>query len=368
MELNKARTSTFMVMILFAIMAVNTGYASSLYYIYGQPTWDESRNIPFPTIIYKYDDQVGNLVEIWSNRSHNEYTNAILMYEKENTIVVVEGLSFPNKYNVIQMSNPTNFTSFETEKTERSFKRHIYKDNNGNMFIECYSMSDPKKFTINGYNLLTGDKIAIRNADKTLLLSGATTEGTPNSDLVSATINTDGIVTFREDVNLQLPKIPENLLINALNHRWILISNEEDYSALYSITNSFKDTSKTLLIYNKGNNIWNEYNVIGSETSLRIVNDWLVGTIASTNPLTNFETYEGYPPILTGDVILVNPLSGLLQTFYLGDSCEVLYVDGNDIYFRLDNSLYNAKMNGNSLVDKRLLLTDDKIRHMHWAF
>lgn len=360
---------SIMSMIIAAIIiTAQMGCASTIYYIYGQPTWEESREIPFPTTIYRIDDNNGNLEQIWSNSSHKIYTNSILIFEKEALIIVVEGLSFPNKYNIIFMSDPSTSRFVEIEKCNKYFMRHIFKDKDENRFIEFYSFTDSKDLITNSYDLITGAKIANKDIDKTLLLSGVTTLETPNSDIVAAVINENGEVIFRGNINLQLPKIPENVIKKEHESDWNLISNEENYSALYSIPSNINEVSRLLLVYNKKMNIWNKYNISGSSTRLRNVNGWFAGTIANKDPRTNFETLEGYPPILTEKAIIIEPIKGSQYTFHLGDSCEILYIQGNDIYYRLNDSLYKAKINNNDLAEKQLLLTDERIKHIHWAF
>ena len=50
-----------------------------------------------------------------------------------------------------------------------------------------------------------------------------------------------------------------------------------------------------------------------------------------------------------------------------GDS-EVLLVDGETVYYRVDDELYKAPIGKNKIGSGQLLAKEDVVRDMHWAF
>jgi hypothetical protein len=80
-----------------------------------------------------------------------------------------------------------------------------------------------------------------------------------------------------------------------------------------------------------------------------------------------FQDYgERYFP---GVLFLYDSLSG--RSFRIetgqGDS-EVLWIDDNKIYYRVSNSLYQATIASDSIAETKLLMTDDALAQVHWAF
>jgi len=50
------------------------------------------------------------------------------------------------------------------------------------------------------------------------------------------------------------------------------------------------------------------------------------------------------------------------------EDSEVLLVDGETIYYRVNNKLYSSTAGTSGQMPGRLIATDDRIRDAHWAF
>jgi len=46
----------------------------------------------------------------------------------------------------------------------------------------------------------------------------------------------------------------------------------------------------------------------------------------------------------------------------------VLLIDGDDVYYRVSDSLYRARIGSDAVSDATLLATGDEVTQIHWAF
>jgi hypothetical protein len=79
-----------------------------------------------------------------------------------------------------------------------------------------------------------------------------------------------------------------------------------------------------------------------------------------------FQDAELYAP---GKLIVYDTRNGkqaVVDTHH-GDS-EVLFVSEDSVIYRVDRSIYSAKYDGTSISDARVLVKDEAIADVHWAF
>jgi len=74
----------------------------------------------------------------------------------------------------------------------------------------------------------------------------------------------------------------------------------------------------------------------------------LIGTIASKNPQTNFTT--NFSAVLSEEVVLVDPVNLTQFTVHLGKDSQVLWIENNDVYYRVGQELYKAKIENKDFV------------------
>ena len=79
--------------------------------------------------------------------------------------------------------------------------------------------------------------------------------------------------------------------------------------------------------------------------------------------------FQEVPSQFTGDLHLYNIRSG--QNFVIrtgqGDS-EILLVDGNTVYYRVNDTLYRASLGNSGVENPVKILTGDSVQLAHWAF
>ena len=110
----------------------------------------------------------------------------------------------------------------------------------------------------------------------------------------------------------------------------------------------------------------------GGETPLRLVNNWLVGEIAQTNPESDFANHKVVPSIATGNVVMVNPMENRHFYVNLGVGGSVLWAENDIVYYKIVNPnsayLHKARIENNKFVNEEKLSSDPVVRFFRWAF
>jgi hypothetical protein len=156
-----------------------------------------------------------------------------------------------------------------------------------------------------------------------------------------------------------------------------------------------------LLIYDKINNKWFLHKFEGVSTSFKVFNNWIAGTIASSNctwkkvngirqkiciqrPSKGIDkrypilSYMGEPADLRFEFFsLYYP--GILSLFNVqtqdyiewetnqGDS-EILLIEDNFVYYRVFDEIYKAHIGYKQLENVTLIIKDIHVPEIHWAF
>jgi len=103
-------------------------------------------------------------------------------------------------------------------------------------------------------------------------------------------------------------------------------------------------------------------------TMPRLLGNWLGGVIFDDNPETDYEKRMSGPAVPREDAVLIDPLTLHSFTVHLGEWCELLSIDGDVVYYRVDKGLYRARIQDDGFVERRLLVTDRIVRGINWAF
>lgn len=157
---------------------------------------------------------------------------------------------------------------------------------------------------------------------------------------------------------------------------------------------------KQYLIYNKVKNDWVSHDLKGSYPAIRIFGDWLVGSITDdmrrlpddkkTLPISG-EKYRkqertkwGNPADIRFKELLMHPYGELfLYNLETGSyiewealenderqaDSEILYVENNMVIYRINSEIYSVEIiNGEKLGQSELLIQDERVPYIHWAF
>ncbi|RME26893.1 MAG: hypothetical protein D6800_05795, partial [Candidatus Zixiibacteriota bacterium] len=191
----------------------------------------------------------------------------------------------------------------------------------------------------------------------------------PAGDAVSFRLLDSGhFRSFIEEVNLDGAPIPDSIVRRKESNGWNLVANEPHFRAFLSVADKPGYANSELLIYDRTKDTWRSLMIPGSATSLRLVNNWLVGTIAYRDPNTDYVRHFGGPPVMTDSAVLISVPENKTWTVELGNQCEVLLIKDSDVYYRAGRKLYHASLTEEGLMDRRLLVDDPRVYSMHWAF
>jgi hypothetical protein len=348
----------------------------SFYLVYGRPNADLPNRLPFPTRIYDYDENKNILNELWST-DRNARTTSIMELSDIGKLIVYEDNCRLHVFKYVNM--PEN-TLINLESYGPLGDRIFYAEyRNGTdaiittKLIEAKDMPTGHSFEYRCFSIDNGKEIGKSGKsdnDYNLRLSGIRSPyGGGVSNVLSLHYTTDGyLVPIEQDIDNEHIMISDLIIQMDSSLGWTLIANNDNYLAILSAPYRHGLSHRELLIYNKIEDKWHSMLIQGASTAPVIVNDWLVGVIADVDPETDFDTRKGFPPLLREDVVLINPLKNHQFTVHLGNNAEVLWIETDSVYYRLDDSLYKARIEKDDFVDRQLLLTDPRVRHFHWAF
>jgi len=151
-------------------------------------------------------------------------------------------------------------------------------------------------------------------------------------------------------------------------------------------TNLVEQTS-IFYLFNKHSGKWADLTVLGDKTRIQSFGDWISGSVIYSNGDGKLSpghesrqkdsdlygpTFDVMTKILRlyypGKLFIYNIESEQLIEWSTsqGDS-EVLYVTDRTIFYRVDNSLYQAAILERKVLGKsKLVVKDDRVRNIHW--
>ncbi|WP_068691857.1 hypothetical protein [Culturomica massiliensis] len=183
-------------------------------------------------------------------------------------------------------------------------------------------------------------------------------------------------------------ELPEQFRFNSSSRHTVSINNDDIF-----LVNGRKETKKDSLgtrqvvIFDKKKEEWSELILSGNLSRIRGFSDWLCGYIGDDNksllnkPLPGSSLWQdratGLSPAIRyermyapGILYFYNPSTGVyfeLETKQ-ADS-EVVLIQDEKVIYRIYDELYEAKLvNGKKLASVKLLLKDDRVPDIHWAF
>ncbi len=182
-------------------------------------------------------------------------------------------------------------------------------------------------------------------------------------------------------VDMQIP--PKDNLVMCVNNHYV--------SAILAASNQRTNASgageSRYFLFNKRDRKWETLIAQGARTFLRGFGEWLAGAVADpergtpspgTNSLRKERTPTGVPAdlrfgsariYLPGMLFIynVNTKRKILFSTGQGDS-EVLLVDAETIYYRVNDSIFQARIGVDGLKEIKSLVHAPAVADVHWAF
>ena len=349
----------------------------NLYLIFSGPLTNGSPNIPNRAIIYRFDESAKTMEKIWMTEpdSINHWIQVweVRIYGGNGPVIISEGDLFPVKQHIFYPANISKPIYVELPPYVSPLGYKYYACKTGVDYLEVpYSREDPKVKLTNDVEWIRLDTVSWKaeyGEKSTCADVRLTGIGIPRSDAISYRMDADGIFSGIYTVApTDWATNPINIIRLKTVKDWVMVANEPTYCALISIPDRHEIIQTEVLVYRREDSTWSSLFVPGSETSLRMVSGWLTGIVGYTDPKTVFGSFRGYPTVYKDTLAFVQPEQKRVITSFLGKHAWVLWIEDDVVYYRVDTSLYRARMEGNDLVDRTLILSDPRLRGVNWAF
>ena len=177
---------------------------------------------------------------------------------------------------------------------------------------------------------------------------------------------------------------------------WLMVVSDQ-YSVL-----SFADTvpnnpqkptstAREMFVHNRAKHEWRRIKIEGTRSRLRIFGRWLSTIVAMENPdhkpspgrqnernwgtaqLPNvqmgYENLAGRESWLPGTLVLQNLDDGREIRIETGqEDSEILKVQDDVVLYRVNDTIYQARIDGDHLKDTTVIVKDEDVPEVHWAF
>jgi hypothetical protein len=379
-SLTKGRSNRVLWLMFFVyfISASASSSAGQIFFIYGQPGWEQINKRPYETSVFRLGSNNG-LEKVWSIGPDIQINDIKTFYGARKAIISECDIIYTHlikKLCIIPFDSVAETYAIDLTRlgSVTGYRYFAMKDASDQLRIGYKErVDDPSsklKFTFVDSNDSTLSVRSTLAGKGEVRLSGIRSEYSGGeSDFSKVKVSFGNIITSIDTgIALASTTIPDSVIKIDTEDTWNLIANTPGYFALASIPRKHGITHRQLLIYNRVAGTWDLLNTEGSGTHLRQVNDRLVGIVGDTDPRTNYDKHMGYESILREEVVVVNPQQSHQFIVHLGKNCEVLWIEQDSVYYRLDDSLYRARIENDDFIDRQLLLTDPRVRYFHWAF
>ncbi|MHA1280009.1 MAG: hypothetical protein ACTSQ8_22675 [Candidatus Helarchaeota archaeon] len=350
--------------------------AQNMFFVYNGPSLQTgTAYIPFETRIYSFDEVSGSLEKIWT-LGLNKEAMKLGIYQSANKMIVIGDRDLPNIAYVFSLDNPDNISSFSIDSGDLITDYHYYQalDKEDVLHIKKGLRRSEKStefewryYSTSGQSMDDPGKIAGLSYE--LRLSGPRPIGGNEDDIITI-LNPpkDSNQLKFEAVGIDLETISDSAIQMESERGWVIIANEPQYTALLSLPDRNGLTKTNLLIYNRFEHTWCSVLVKGGVSAPRPINNWLIGPVKEMNPESDYKNRKTFPPILTGEWALIDPLNGGVFYLDLGLDGEILWIDKNILYYKRGNNLCKANFEQRQLTNEIILVTDPAVNHFHWAF
>ena len=152
--------------------------------------------------------------------------------------------------------------------------------------------------------------------------------------------------------------------------------------------------SLQLHVHDRVNDRWNLTRSDGNSPTLRLFGPWLTTIVGNwsvnheqTNPghenerseesktdrlpptQTLYRSFKGHNILLPGILTLQNLADGRKIRLETGqEDSEILRVDGDVLLYRINDAIYQARIVGDHLEDSTMIVKDEDVPEIHWAF
>lgn len=360
--------------------------AQDIYFINGEPHWNTRDGKALPMEVYRLDVHNRILRKCWELKDDNMQISSIASFPHDNTILISTSsyLTKTSCFTLVMTDSAFSEQVFKWPDSLGLIARHqLFLSQSGSKQLEVktskavYSAMiehrEPNNLTweINRVGKADGKQNIVTTAAlASLRLDGPGRLLVSPDAIVWTTILPDGsIVTHDLQSTIEGgPPIPDSIVSMKTSYGWNLIVAEPEFWALCSVPDRNGLTQRELLILNRQFSKWTSWMLPGNETEPRLVNGWLVGVIADSDPKTNWEKRSRNEPLLRDESVIIDPVRARMFIAQIGKQHEILWIQDSTAYYRIQDSLFSARIEKDDFRNRTLILTDPAMKHVHWAF
>jgi hypothetical protein len=355
-------------LLIFVVFSVNISYCGdSLFFIFHGPFESGSPSIPNQLVIYCLNPDLKKLDPVWIPENNTEIQDIRIYYDDGFVIMRKE----PTRLFIVPINAVRSAQSQDLPNLNWIGGYHYFSQPNGPGYLEVEYINKEANLQPKGNFAIA--YFSIDNAAK---------EVEPKSMERNSELRLcgDDVVSFHKlsdipskpyDINIEFDgaPVPDSIVHMRNSYAWVMIANEPHFRAFLSVPERNGLIERELLIYNRTTSLWKSTMLEGAETSLRLINGWLVGRIADQSPKTDYTRRKGVPSLYREDVIFINPTN--MQRFKVrlgGTISSVLMMDKDTVYYRIDQNVYKARLVDSGFVGSELILSDSRVFSIGRAF
>ena len=180
-------------------------------------------------------------------------------------------------------------------------------------------------------------------------------------------------------------------IIVAVNAQFLVVCRQRSQEEMRS--SDFGDTTE-LYVHDKARGAWNMIQAEGNSSTLRLFGSWLGAIVGNwsinheqPNPgrenerpeegkttrlppvQTLYRSFKGHNILLPGILTLQNLADGRKIRLETGqEDSEILRVEGDVVLYRVNDTIYQARIDGSQLKDTTVVVKDEDVPEIHWAF
>lgn len=377
-----------------------------IHFVSGCPT--PKSDAKFPSSIYKIDKSKKALVKVREVVSAEKGTEFIRPYYEEGKIVI------KTKYVSMELGISSSYFALidlDNSMVANNFKityPEIYSDvqdqllsiPSKGLFLAAHVFKDENNEKLLGMNLMTMKQEELSwDALKYVKVSGIPGGATPG-DVFVASVKADGQIMINTtkgkiETDWKLPtliKFKENEVVG------IYVNNHEVLALSFSKSRVKKKEGLGYVpfhILDKKTNEWRTVQFTGGRTGVRGFGPWLAGYVAdeeravespgkekrrkvskfpSKEDMTASGTpvdwrFEDFRIFCPGILFIYNAQTQHNYTIETGQGdSEVLLVEGDTVYYRVNDEIFEAKIAKEKVEAGKLIAKDEVVPDIHWAF
>jgi hypothetical protein len=367
--------SIFGILSVLLVIAVGRINAQDLYFIFNGPAEPPiSYQVRYETRIYRFTENNRELKEVWTLGKYQESTK-FGVYPSAKRVVIAGPDVMPKELYVFSTGNVENPTIITLDESSTADRFYYYQVPGKSDLVEIRYTEMSGGVSLRKSGLLsideTGAPIKAKEADfpAELRLYGGRPSGAKVFDVITfSNIPIGDTVRPLKSFGIEITPVPYGIIQLGSLEGWVMIANEPKFYALLSMPDRNDLRHRELLLYDRLNGKWKSVMLDGGETSLRLINDWLVGRIIDVNPETDVEIRKHFPGICREETILINPMNDRQLIVRLGMDSQILWVENDTIYYKSGDRLFKSAIADDDVTDRKLLIADSRIMDFVWGF